>query len=140
MVIPPNKPFKIMSVLLFVLALSLSYGFAKEVTEVKKGKVIINGHVQLAKSSSKVISLIYSQLSASPTRLSAILDSTGYFQFEFEILHPHDITVRYEKGTALLYVRPLDSLHVQLNSENFQQNQYQILLFQEKMLKHRRTS
>ncbi|WP_028523474.1 TlpA family protein disulfide reductase [Runella limosa] len=113
-----------MPVLIFVLALSISYGFAKEATEVKKGKVIINGHVQLPKSSSKVISLIYSQLSASPTRLSAILDSTGYFQFEFEILHPHDITLRYEKGTALLYVRPLDSLHVQLNSENFQQNQY----------------
>lgn len=121
---PINKSFRLMPVLLLVLTLNFSYGFSKEVIGFKKGKVIINGHVQLSKTSSKVISLIYSQLSASPTRLSSILDSTGYFQFEFEILHTHDITLRYEKGTALLYVKPLDSLYVQLKSDDFQKNQY----------------
>lgn len=110
--------------LLFCLFFAADFSFAKNPPKFKSGKVIIAGHVELSKNSSKVISLAYSQLSGNPTRLSLILDSTGRFQFEFDILHAHDIALRYEKGEAQLYVKPLDSLYIQLNPADFQQTKY----------------
>lgn len=104
------------------------FSFATAQNLLEKGEVIIGGKVRLDENSSKVISLVYSRLSAEPTRLTSILDSSGQFQFEFEILHPHDITLQYEDGIAELYVKPLDSLYITLNSSEFQKTRYPLFL------------
>ncbi|MEO6283510.1 MAG: TlpA disulfide reductase family protein [Dyadobacter sp.] len=109
---------------LIVFVLISSAVFAKVDSDFKKGKVIISGHVQRSTGSSKVISLTYSQLSGKPTRLSLLLDSTGRFQFEFDILQAHDVSLWYEKGEAQLFVRPLDSLFVKLSDVEFQKLRY----------------
>lgn len=88
------------------------------------GKVIISGQVHLATGSPKVISLIYSHLAASQTRLSAIVDSAGQFQFEFDIAQAHEISLRYDKGTAHLFVQPADSLFIKFRAADFGQTRY----------------
>lgn len=108
----------------FLLSLISFTCFSEQDGNFRKGKVIVSGEVKLTAGSSKVISLSYSQLSGSPTRLALILDSTGRFQFEFDILQAHDISLRFEKGEAQLYVEPLDSLHVRLNAADFQSTRY----------------
>lgn len=125
-----NKRLKLLFKYLFFLcvAFSISFVIAQNVPPLQKGKVSISGRIQLTKSSSKVISLIYSQLSANPTRMSLILDSTGHFSFDFEIFQAHDVTLRYEKGVAELYVRPMDNLYVELNSAEFQKSKYPMYL------------
>ncbi len=97
---------------------------AQTFPKLNSGKVIISGQVHLANNSSKVISLLYSQLAASPTRLSAILDSSGQFQFEFDILQAHEINLRYDKGTAHIFVQPADSLFIELSAADFGQTRY----------------
>jgi thiol-disulfide isomerase/thioredoxin len=108
----------------FLLSLISSTCFSGPGGNFRKGKVIISGEVKLIAGSSKVISLSYSQLSGSPTRLALILDSTGRFQFEFDVLQSHDISLRFEKGEAQLYIRPQDSLYVRLNAADFQNTRY----------------
>ncbi|WP_026632468.1 hypothetical protein [Dyadobacter alkalitolerans] len=90
----------------------------------KKGKVIISGHINRSIGSSKVVSVTYSQLAGRPTRLSLLLDSTGTFQFEFDVLQAHDATLWYEKGRAQLYIKPTDSLYVELDSDEFKKAKY----------------
>ncbi|RYG29035.1 MAG: hypothetical protein EOO01_38825, partial [Chitinophagaceae bacterium] len=106
------------------VAFTVSTSCATSIPDFKSGKVIISGRAKLSAGSSRVISLIYSQLSATPTRLTSILDSAGRFQFEFDILRAHDMTLRYEKGVAILYVKPADSLYIQLVSSDFQKTRH----------------
>ena len=107
-----------------ILLLNLHLCPAQETSLIQEGKVIICGKVRLDSSSPKVISLTYSQLSASPTRLTSVLDSSGSFHFEFDILHPHNLLLRYGKGTAELYVGQSDSLFVAFNSSDFMNTAY----------------
>lgn len=110
----------------YILVLPIGLCLAQEAPTLHEGKVIISGKVILQENSSKVVSLIYSQLSASPTRMTSILDSSGLFQFEFEIVHPHNILLRYGNGVAELYVKQLDSLYITFNASDFQQSAYPI--------------
>lgn len=90
----------------------------------KKGRVVVSGRVKRSAASSKVIALTYSQLQGRPTRLSLLLDTTGYFAFEFDALQAHDVSLWYERGQAQLFIRPRDSLYVELDSDAFQKSKF----------------
>ncbi|MDY6801826.1 MAG: TlpA disulfide reductase family protein [Bacteroidota bacterium] len=108
---------------LFITVLSiliLSCSSEKNKTTVKTGKVIIAGNVEGAKKYSKVISLnhpgLYNNLGEFST---AIIDTNGYFRFEYQTMFPQDIVLRYENGFTKLFLKPQDSVFVTLNAREF---------------------
>lgn len=107
-----------------ILLPSFHLCFAQYAPVIKEGKVIICGKITLQDNAPKVVSLTYSQLSASPTRLTSVLDASGFFQFEFDIIHPHNLLLKYGKGTAELYVQQSDSLFLTFNSADFLKTTY----------------
>ena len=55
---------------------------------------------------------------------TAIIDSNGNFRLEIELYHPQNIQGFFKKGIIVLYLRPHDSIHLEINGalikkENF---------------------
>ncbi|MFP4526810.1 MAG: TlpA family protein disulfide reductase [Bacteroidales bacterium] len=110
---------------IFVILIILSSCKAeKKYGTLQRGEAIIEGQVEFNDSSSKAVTLIHGTRIAETERKTEILDSTGEFRFKFEILHPHNITIRYEEGNAVLFTRPGDSLYLTLNSSAFRKEKF----------------
>jgi|GEM_PF-923798 len=96
----------------------------KKYGTLQHGEAVVEGQVELNDSSSKAVTLIYGSRIAATERKTEVLDSTGSFRFEFKILHPHHITIRYGDGNAGLFARPGDSLHLTFNGSAFQEEEF----------------
>lgn len=111
-----------------ILIIFASCQAEKKYGTLQRGEAIIEGQVTLNDSSndssSKAITLIHGTRIAGTERKTEILDSTGEFRFVFDILHPHNITIRYEEGNAVLFTHPEDSLYLILNSSAFRKEKY----------------
>ncbi len=88
------------------------------------GTVVIKGNIELDESSSKVISLSYSSSVDRCDYGTAIVDSSGNFRFEFEVLHAQDVILKYQKGFTRLFVQPSDSLILTLNSLDYKKDRF----------------
>jgi len=109
-------------VLLFTLITSCTSRTGK--TDLRVGKVVIKGKVEMSDNCSRVISLSYSCSADKCDSGAAILDSKGNFRFEFEALHSQDVLLKYENGLAILFIEPSDSLTLSLNSQSFKNEQF----------------
>ena len=110
--------------IVIVLGILTSCDSNQKNIEIYRGKVIIAGNIELSDSYSKVISLSYPCSVNRCDYQTEIIDSTGNFKFEIEILHPQDVLLKYEKGFAQLFVKPLDSLNLSLNSISFKKEKF----------------
>lgn len=102
--------------LILTLGFIISINLNGQNTGLQIGRVIIAGHVEPSDNSSKLISLSYSGAFNRCDFLTSIIDSIGNFKFEFEILHPIDVLVKYGNCYATLFVNPLDSLFLSPHS------------------------
>jgi thiol-disulfide isomerase/thioredoxin len=109
-------------ILLAVIAMS-ACNSKKEDSLLRRGKVIIEGNIELTDDHSKVVTL-YAPNSIETIRKTEIIDSTGTFRFEFETFHSHDAFIKYKNIRVDLYVTPSDSLFLKLNSEALKNNSY----------------
>ncbi len=113
---------KIIHTLLFVSC--TIFNLNGQSTDIHISKVIVSGHVTLGDSSSRIISLSCSCATNRCDYLTAVIDAKSNFRFEFKILHPIDVTVKYENGLAQLIVYPFDSIYLTLNAVLFKDGQY----------------
>lgn len=108
--------------------LIIVYGFMsckseKESFAFSDGKVIIAGIIENPDDKANVITLT-SVGPVETNRLTQIVDSKGQFRFELNIIHPHVLMIKYEKGTAYVYTKNRDSLFIRLNSDAFVRENY----------------
>jgi thiol-disulfide isomerase/thioredoxin len=92
-------------------------------TTLKISKCIIEGKIELVDGASKVISLLTNDLILE-SRYVQTIDSNGYFRFEFDMLYPHEVYLEYEKGRVVIFAKHQDSLFININSKNFNKEQY----------------
>lgn len=93
---------------------------------IQEGKVIIEGKIHLSANYSRVISLSYSgNIDRTDTR-TELIDSSGIFKFEFNILHPQDVLLKYEEGFAIIFVQASDSVHITFNSVDFWKERFPV--------------
>ena len=88
----------------------------KESLAFSNGKVIISGIIEEPDDNANIVTLI----SVGPVetiRKTELIDSAGAFRFEFDIIHPHIILIKYEKDIAYVYACQRDSLFLKLNSK-----------------------
>jgi thiol-disulfide isomerase/thioredoxin len=90
--------------------------------ELKKGHVIIEGKASNFKDNSKVLRFVASGIA--DIDQIATLDSLGNFRTEFELFNPQDVELIYEAGSAYFYLKPADSLYVEIDGDLFKQNQF----------------
>ncbi len=84
------------------------------------GKVIIAGKIEEAENFSRVISLNHPGLYNNCGDFStAIIDTNGYFRFEYQTMFPQNVLLRYENGFTRLFLKPKDSVFVTLNAPEF---------------------
>lgn len=86
---------------------------------IQQGRIVIAGKIQLSDNYSKSITINYSGGAERHKTRTLLIDSSGIFQFELNILHPQDILLNYDKGYAVLFGRPSDSLYLEFNSADF---------------------
>lgn len=91
---------------------------------IKEGKVIIEGNIHLSDNYSGVISLSYSGDIDRIDSRTELIDSSGNFRFEFNILHPQDVLIKYEQGFAILFVKASDSVYLTINSVDFRKGRF----------------
>ncbi len=109
---------------IILLGLSIVFEMNSQKFDFNIGKVIIAGHVNLNDSSSSLISLSYSGSTDRCDYLTAIVDKSGDFKFEFEILHSQDVLIKYERGRARLIVHLNDSLFLRIDADDFKKEVY----------------
>jgi thiol-disulfide isomerase/thioredoxin len=107
-------------VIFILLACTVIEG--KSGIELVKGHVIINGRVSNFKGNSKTLRI--ATMGIEDIDQTATLDSLGNFRTEFELLHPQDVELIYESGVAFLYLKPADSLYIEIDGDLFKQNQF----------------
>lgn len=83
-----------------------------------EGKVIVSGIIEEPDDNANIITLI-SVGPVETNRLTEIVDSSGAFQFEVDIIHPHPLIMKYGKGTAYVYASQGDSIFLKLNAMAF---------------------
>lgn len=110
--------------IIIILAILASCQANNKYGKLRQGEVVVEGQVELNDSSSKAVTLIHGNRISGTEIKTEVLDSTGRFLFEFEILHPHHITVRYDKGNAGLFAHPGDSLYLTFNASAFQKEKF----------------
>jgi len=87
----------------------------------KESKVFISGSVKnfdKEKHQQSVLFIVNSAL-GEITKKAEMVDSTGNFMLETFIASPQDISIQYENNTAELFLRPGDSLKIELNGLPF---------------------
>jgi len=107
-----------------VSALICSCDLSNHNSYMQEGKVVIAGKIISPEDHAKAITLNFSGGSDRRNVRTVLIDSTGIFQFEFDVLHPQDVLVRYENGFALLFVGPSDSVFLEINAKEFENEQY----------------
>ncbi len=117
-----------MNIRLTIHVLIIVYGFIsckseKESFAFSDGTVIIAGIIEEPDDKANIITLV-SVGPVETNRLTEIVDSTGQFRFELDIIHPHVLMIKYEKGTAYVYAKKGDSLFIRLNSDVFIRENY----------------
>ena len=110
--------------ILIILIVTVSGRYKEKYGKLQEGDVIIEGEVALNDRSSKTITLVHGAGIVGVESKTLILDKSGQFNFRFEVLHPHHIQIKYEKGVAGLFVNPGDSLYLCLNSSAFKNEKY----------------
>ncbi|WP_157766491.1 TlpA family protein disulfide reductase [Pedobacter ginsengisoli] len=82
----------------------------------KESKVFISGSIKKFDKEKHLKSVVFMVSSAfgEITKKAEIIDSTGRFMLETFIASPQDISIQYENNTAELFLRPGDSLKIEL--------------------------
>ncbi|MEA2106857.1 MAG: hypothetical protein U9P82_09105 [Bacteroidota bacterium] len=88
--------------------------------KIRTGNVIISGKIKEAENFSQVISLNHPGLYNNWGEFSTtIIDTNGYFKFEYQTMFPQDVLLRYENGFTKLFLKPKDSVFVILNARDY---------------------
>jgi len=95
----------------------------KEDAKLVKGKAIVEGKVVNFENSSKILSFSGNNFLDDIVQ-NAIIDSLGNFRAEIELLNSQDVALNYENGLAILYLRPNDSLFLDIDANLFKQDAY----------------
>lgn len=92
----------------------------ENVPDIHKGTAVIAGNIlSSGNTPSGVVSLI-SVNALESNRYSEIPDTNGNFLFRFDVLHPHDINIRYKDGFVGLYIHPSDSIFLEMDEKAFE--------------------
>ena len=86
----------------------------------KKGTAIVTGNVTNRQEGSKTIRLA-AEGALEEIEHTAIIDSAGNFEVKIQLYHPQVVNLFYEKGMAKLYLRPSDSIHLEINANEFKE-------------------
>ncbi len=115
-----NKNFLFFKVLILLFLSSIILSCSSEKQKINTGKVIIAGKIEEAQNFSRVISLNHPGLYNHCGDLSnAIIDTNGFFKFEYQTMFPQDVMLRYENGFTKLFLKPKDSVFVTLNAQKY---------------------
>lgn len=90
----------------------------RDVLTLKRGIAIVAGKVDNIENGSTAIRFAASG-AIKGIEKTVIIDSLGNFSVELEVFHPQGIMVLYEKGYISLYVRPTDSLYLEIDANQF---------------------
>ena len=91
--------------------------------ELVRGNAIVEGKVSNFENSSKVLRFFGSSVVVDIEQ-TAIIDSLGNFRTEIELFTPQDVNLKYEIGFADLYLKPNDSLFLEIDANLFKQDRY----------------
>lgn len=116
-----TKKILLFNVLIYLTLSSLTLSCSSEKNQkISTGNVIISGKVEESENFSQVISLNYPGLYSNLQEFStAIIDTNGYFRFEYQTMFPQDVMLRYENGFTRLFLKPQDSVFVTLNAREY---------------------
>ncbi len=90
----------------------------RDVLTLKRGIAIVAGKVDNIEKGSMAIRFAASG-AIKGVEKTVIIDSLGNFSVELELFHPQGIMVIYEKGYVSLYLRPTDSLYLEIDANQF---------------------
>ncbi|HSH50237.1 MAG TPA: TlpA disulfide reductase family protein [Bacteroidales bacterium] len=108
------------NILIYLTIASVILSCSSGNQKISTGKVIIAGIIEEAENFSRVISLNHPGLYSNFGDFSsAIIDTNGYFRFEYQTMFPQDIMLRYENGFTKLFLKPQDSVFVTLNAREY---------------------
>ena len=114
---------KSLSVVL-ILFISLSCSSKESpVVLLKNGNVVIKGKIHNFENSSKAVRFAAGGILEGVENVS-IVDSLGIFKTEIELLHPQNVQLIYENGISYLYLKPGDSLFLEIDAKLFKQEKY----------------
>lgn len=115
---------KIRVLLLLIIGVIIGCDSSKKSEiELTKGYAIVEGKVSNFGDASKVLSFSGETI-AGEINQNAILNSLGNFRTEIELFNPQNVTLYYENGWANLYLKPNDSLFINIDANLFKQEKY----------------
>ena len=114
------KKCLLFKVLILLILPSVILSCSSDNQEIRTGNIIITGKIEEAENFSRVISLNHPGLYNNCGDFStAIIDTNGYFRFEYQTMFPQDVLLRYENGFTKLFLKPQDSVFITLNAREY---------------------
>ena len=111
----------------YLLILSLVFLFSCQSrtneASLERGTVRLTGFIKQMDDTPQMVSISYGTLGERKLK-SAIADSSGRFEMDFEIFHPQDVILKFEKGRGILYVEPQDEISLGLNAKAFKKEDF----------------
>lgn len=90
--------------------------------QLTKGTVIIEGKVSNFQNSSDLIQFLGNDIITYQIVQYTRIDSSGNFRKEIDIYHPQALSIKYLSGWANLFVKPGDSLFIEMDANLFEKN------------------
>lgn len=84
----------------------------------EEGKAVITGRIQNLGNDSKAIRFA-SGSTVKSIENTALIDSAGNFRLEIALYHPQNIQGFFKKGFIQIYIRPSDSIHLDIDETLF---------------------
>ena len=116
--------------IIFCSVILFSCTHKPDVTTLKKGTAIVAGNVKNWQKGSKTIRFA-AEGAVKSIEQTVIIDSLGNFMAKIEMFHPQNVNLIYEKGFAKLYLRPSDSLYLDIDERYSQRKGSLYLIYRD---------
>lgn len=108
-----------------ILGLLLFISCSQEHTSIQleRGFAMIIGKISNLSKGTKTIRLASGGV-LKDIEVTELIDSLGNFKVEFELSNPQNVQLYFKNGIALLYVRPSDTMFLELDEELFKNDRF----------------
>lgn len=111
------KNWKIIGIISCLLIIASCTKTDKSIS-IKEGKALITGSIINLGNDSKAIRFA-SESTVKNIENTALIDSAGNFRLEIALYHPQNIQGFFKKGFIQLFIRPSDSIHIDIDETLF---------------------